>query len=150
MTTPRVLMCSASMGAEGSVTLKLREAVQAPDSNNHRNGSLDGSLTIGYPDPEILADMLGTLQAAGAGSDATFDIIDNGQRQSITNSVIKTNGITTTTSSLNASNKTGKGLFIKIYYEVIMKRYNTRENVIIEDNIKRRTFSLKIIGRHYF
>ncbi|XP_055679779.1 uncharacterized protein LOC129787937 isoform X2 [Lutzomyia longipalpis] len=54
---PRVLMCSASMGAEGSVTLQLREAVQAPDSA----APLDGALTIGYPDPEILADMLGTL-----------------------------------------------------------------------------------------
>lgn len=58
---PRVLMCSASMGAEGSVTLQLREAVQAPDSG----ASLDAALTIGYPDPEMLADMLGTLQAAG-------------------------------------------------------------------------------------
>jgi hypothetical protein len=49
------------MGAEGSVTLQLREAVQAPESN----GSLDGALTIGYPDHDMLADMLGTLQAAG-------------------------------------------------------------------------------------
>lgn len=54
-------MCSASMGAEGSVTLQLREAVQAPDSGS----SLDGALTIGYPDPEMLADMLGSIQAAG-------------------------------------------------------------------------------------
>lgn len=58
---PRVLMCSASMGAEGSVTLQLREAVQAPDPCS----PLDGSLTIGYPDPEMLADMLGSIQAAG-------------------------------------------------------------------------------------
>lgn len=59
---PRVLMCSASMGAEGSVTLQLREAIQAPDS---AGGTLDGSLTIGYPDSEMLADMLGSIQAAG-------------------------------------------------------------------------------------
>jgi hypothetical protein len=59
LTTPRVLMCSASMGAEGSVTLQLREA--APESGS----SLDGALTIGYPDHDMLADMLGTLQAAG-------------------------------------------------------------------------------------
>lgn len=58
---PRVLMCSASMGAEGSVTLQLREAVQAPDPCS----PIDGSLTIGYPDPEMLADMLGSIQAAG-------------------------------------------------------------------------------------
>ena len=49
------------MGAEGSVTLQLREAVQAPDAGQ----PIDGALTIGYPDPEILADMLGSLQAAG-------------------------------------------------------------------------------------
>lgn len=54
-------MCSASMGAEGSVTLQLRQAVQAPESGQ----SLDAALTIGYPDPDMLADMLGTLQAAG-------------------------------------------------------------------------------------
>lgn len=54
-------MCSASMGAEGSVTLQLREAVQAPESG----ASIDGALTIGYPDSEMLADMLGSLQAAG-------------------------------------------------------------------------------------
>ncbi|XP_062563525.1 mucin-4 isoform X2 [Armigeres subalbatus] len=62
---PRVLMCSASMGAEGSVTLQLREAVQAPDAGT----SLEhGGLTIGYPDPEMLADMLGSFQSASAGA----------------------------------------------------------------------------------
>uniref|UniRef100_A0A182MQF2 Uncharacterized protein n=1 Tax=Anopheles culicifacies TaxID=139723 RepID=A0A182MQF2_9DIPT len=74
---PRVLMCSASMGAEGSVTLQLREAVQAPDAT----GSLDGALTIGYPDPEMLADMLGTFQGASTGgtdSDAgSFDLLQD-------------------------------------------------------------------------
>lgn len=49
------------MGAEGSVTLQLREAVQASESGS----TLDG--LVGYPDHEMLADMLGTLQAAGAG-----------------------------------------------------------------------------------
>lgn len=64
MAPPRVLMCSASMGAEGSVTLQLREAIPAPDSNG---SPMDGSssVTIGYPDPDMLADMLGTIQAAG-------------------------------------------------------------------------------------
>lgn len=63
MAPPRVLMCSASMGAEGSVTLQLREAVQAPDSNG---SPIDGSsVTIGYPDTDMLADMLGSIQAAG-------------------------------------------------------------------------------------
>uniref|UniRef100_A0A182K156 Uncharacterized protein n=1 Tax=Anopheles christyi TaxID=43041 RepID=A0A182K156_9DIPT len=74
---PRVLMCSASMGAEGSVTLQLREAVQAPDAT----GSLDGALTIGYPDPEMLADMLGTFQGASTGaSDAdvgSFELLQD-------------------------------------------------------------------------
>lgn len=55
-------MCSASLGAEGSVTLQLREAVQAPDSNG---SPMDGSVTIGYPDTDMLADMLGSIQAAG-------------------------------------------------------------------------------------
>ncbi|XP_059611188.1 uncharacterized protein LOC132258096 isoform X2 [Phlebotomus argentipes] len=67
---PRVLMCSASMGAEGSVTLQLREAVQAPDAA----APLDAALTIGYPDPEILADMLGTLgnlQAAATNTNSS-------------------------------------------------------------------------------
>uniref|UniRef100_A0A8W7Q3P4 Uncharacterized protein n=1 Tax=Anopheles coluzzii TaxID=1518534 RepID=A0A8W7Q3P4_ANOCL len=66
---PRVLMCSASMGAEGSVTLQLREAVQAPDAA----GSLDGALTIGYPDPDMLADMLGTFQGASTGASGDPD-----------------------------------------------------------------------------
>ncbi|KFB36948.1 hypothetical protein ZHAS_00004122 [Anopheles sinensis] len=77
---PRVLMCSASMGAEGSVTLQLREAVPAPDAT----GSLDGALTIGYPDSEMLADMLGTFQGAstgGADSDGgSFDLLQDSGR----------------------------------------------------------------------
>uniref|UniRef100_A0A182IZ46 Uncharacterized protein n=1 Tax=Anopheles atroparvus TaxID=41427 RepID=A0A182IZ46_ANOAO len=77
---PRVLMCSASMGAEGSVTLQLREAVPAPDAT----GSLDGALTIGYPDSEMLADMLGTFQGAstgGADSDGgSFDLLQDTSR----------------------------------------------------------------------
>lgn len=84
------------MGAEGSVTLQLREAVQAPSTeqngtlNNVRNvNGLDAALTIGYSDREMLADMLGTLQAAGA--DTTFDIIDNSDHQ---HAMLKVNGIT--------------------------------------------------------
>lgn len=53
-------MCSASMGAEGSVTLQLREAIQSPESQ------LDaGALTIGYQESDLLADMLGSIQSAG-------------------------------------------------------------------------------------
>uniref|UniRef100_A0A182PSA4 Uncharacterized protein n=1 Tax=Anopheles epiroticus TaxID=199890 RepID=A0A182PSA4_9DIPT len=70
-------MCSASMGAEGSVTLQLREAVQAPDAT----GSLDGALTIGYPDPDMLADMLGTFQGASTGATdpdaASFELLQD-------------------------------------------------------------------------
>lgn len=85
-------MCSASMGAEGSVTLQLREAVQAPVSEA---GATINNVTIGYPDPEVLADMLGTFQA---GSDGTFDIVENGSRpQSIANTFFKASGLTTTT-----------------------------------------------------
>lgn len=81
------------MGAEGSVTLQLREAVQAPVSES---SATINNVTIGYPDPEVLADMLGSFQAAG--SDATFDIVENGNRtQNITNTFFKASGLTTTT-----------------------------------------------------
>lgn len=87
-------MCSASMGAEGSVTLQLREAVQAPVSES--NARIN-NVTIGYPDPEVLADMLGTFQAAG--NDATFDVVENNasRPQNITNTFFKASGLTTTT-----------------------------------------------------
>jgi hypothetical protein len=86
---PRLLMCSASMGAEGSVTLQLREAVQAPNSES---GTTINNVTIGYPDTEVLADVLGTFQAAG--SDGTFDIVENGSRP---HTFFKASGLTTTT-----------------------------------------------------
>lgn len=60
--SPRLLMCSASMGAEGSVTLQLREAVEAPDSSSQIDTT---ALTIGYSESDIIADMLGSIQAAG-------------------------------------------------------------------------------------
>ncbi|KAI8130966.1 Transcriptional-regulating factor 1 [Lucilia cuprina] len=98
---PRVLMCSASVGTEASVTLQLRDVnsndsiqsnqssseaaaaaatiITSTSTNNHYTGgtgttatsgttttttTLDNALTIGYPDPEMLADVLGTLQTA--------------------------------------------------------------------------------------
>ena len=65
LSPPRVLMCSASMGAEGSVTLQLREAIHSSDSSSVDGySSLDNALTIGYPDPDMLADVLGSLQTA--------------------------------------------------------------------------------------
>ncbi|KAL5283952.1 TRERF1 family protein [Megaselia abdita] len=89
---PRVLMCSASLGSEGSVTLQLHEAIDTCNSDspspslsstsstgisatvggvncnsNVNSSSLDTALTaIGYPDPDLIADVLGTLQAAAA------------------------------------------------------------------------------------
>lgn len=50
------------MGAEGSVTLQLREAVEAPDSGSQIDTT---ALTIGYSESDIIADMLGSIQAAG-------------------------------------------------------------------------------------
>jgi hypothetical protein len=91
---PRLLMCSASMGAEGSVTLQLREAVQAEPSGTINN------VTIGYPDTEVLADVLGTFQAAG--SDATFENASRPQ-----NTFFKASGLTTTT-----INKTETGTWL--------------------------------------
>ncbi|XP_065721596.2 uncharacterized protein [Drosophila suzukii] len=88
---PRVLMCSASVGTEGSVTLQLRDAnaleaaatkaasassasasaSAAASSTTSPNGAasapastLENALNIGYPDPEMLADVLGTIQTA--------------------------------------------------------------------------------------
>lgn len=80
-------MCSASLGSEGSVTLQLHEAIDTCNSDspspslssasstgisaavgggNVNTSSLDSALTaIGYPDPDLIADVLGTLQAAG-------------------------------------------------------------------------------------
>ena len=83
-------MCSASMGAEGSVTLQLREAVQAPISDST---TINNALTIGYPDPEILADVLGTFQAAG--NDATYDIVTNGRQHQSAQFFKTANNITT-------------------------------------------------------
>nr|NP_001262416.1 uncharacterized protein Dmel_CG16779, isoform B [Drosophila melanogaster]AGB95798.1 uncharacterized protein Dmel_CG16779, isoform B [Drosophila melanogaster] len=83
-------MCSASVGTEGSVTLQLRDAnaleaaatktataaaaaaaAAAATSTTSPNGvagapasTLENALTIGYPDPEMLADVLGTIQTA--------------------------------------------------------------------------------------
>lgn len=50
------------MGAEGSVTLQLREAVEAPDSSGQSDTT---SLTIGYPETDLLADIHGSIQATG-------------------------------------------------------------------------------------
>lgn len=69
-------MCSASMGAEGSVTLQLREAVQAAVSES--NADVD------------------VFQAAG--NDTSYDIVENGSRsQNITNPFFKASGLTSTT-----------------------------------------------------
>lgn len=82
-------MCSASMGAEGSVTLQLREAVQAPVTEST---ATINNVTIGYPDPDIV----GAFQASG--NDSPFDIVENANRQqSIANSFFKSSGLTTTT-----------------------------------------------------
>lgn len=59
--SPRLLMC-ASMGAEGSVTLQLREAVEAPDSSGQSDST---ALKIGYPKPDLIADIQGSIQATG-------------------------------------------------------------------------------------
>lgn len=51
------------MGAEGSVTLQLREAVEAPDSSSQIDTT---ALSIGYSESDIIADIQGSIQAAGA------------------------------------------------------------------------------------
>lgn len=72
------------MGAEGSVTLQLREAVQAPVSDSNAKNE-----TIDYSDADV-------FQAAG--TDAGYDIVENGSRpQNITNPFFKASGLTSTT-----------------------------------------------------
>lgn len=80
------------MGAEGSVTLQLREAVQAPVSES--GATINNALTIGYPDSEVFADMIGTFQAAG--SDTTFDNGHTHRSQNLANTFFKASGLTTT------------------------------------------------------
>lgn len=55
-------MCSASMGAEGSVTLQLREAVEAPDSSGQTDTK---ALTIGYSESDLIAGIHGSLHTTG-------------------------------------------------------------------------------------
>ncbi|XP_015038848.2 mucin-5AC isoform X1 [Drosophila pseudoobscura] len=94
-------MCSASVGSEGSVTLQLRDAsaLEAATSaataatatatastksatSTGGNGvttlatsstsALENALTIGYPDPEMLADVLGSIQTASLKNNHTI------------------------------------------------------------------------------
>lgn len=44
-------MCSATMGAEGSVTLELREGVEAPHTNEQSNAA---ALTLGYSGSDLI------------------------------------------------------------------------------------------------
>lgn len=57
-------MCSAAMGAEGSVTLQLREAEGPADAAALGFGGVLARLQDDS-DADLLADMLGTLHAAG-------------------------------------------------------------------------------------
>lgn len=86
------------MGAEGSVTLQLREAVQAPV--NESTATIN-NVTIGYPDPDVLADVISTFQAA-TGSDGTFDVIDDtGRPQILTNTFFKAANTGKSTTTIN-------------------------------------------------
>lgn len=51
-------MCSATMGAEGSVTLELREGVEAPHTNEQSNAA---ALTLGYSG----SDLIDSIKTAG-------------------------------------------------------------------------------------
>ena len=115
LAAPRLLMCSASMGAEGSVTLQLREAVQAPISTETTGGTatINNALTIGYPDPEILADVIGTFQAA---SDITMT--DNATHRQIPSAQFFK---TATGATLNA-----KGEFVKFEFDFKFFREGNR------------------------
>lgn len=100
LASPRLLMCSASMGAEGSVTLQLREAVQAPIVNE--STATINNVTIGYPDADVLADVIGTFQASN-GNDGTFDVIEDssGRPHNFTNTLFKAANSSTLTTTIN-------------------------------------------------
>ncbi|XP_055325066.1 uncharacterized protein LOC129579232 isoform X2 [Sitodiplosis mosellana] len=88
--SPRLLMCSASMGAEGSVTLQLREAVEAPDSSGQSDTT---ALTIGYPETDLLADIQGSIQATVGSVVNKSSVQSNGTVTVTTVPVTTTNGI---------------------------------------------------------
>ncbi|XP_058974995.1 homeobox protein 5 isoform X2 [Musca domestica] len=146
---PRVLMCSASVGTEASVTLHLRD-VNSNDSNQssassaashyighttstapqqqhqhpHQHSThqlqqhqtttpaqsqttnaqtattLDNALTIGYPDPEMLADVLGTLQTASLKNTS----VSASESTKVNSS--KLNGSTSSSSNQNSNSDT--------------------------------------------
>lgn len=60
----------AAAAAATIITSTTNNSINSSSSNCHQSGitgtttSLDNALTIGYPDPEMLADVLGTLQTA--------------------------------------------------------------------------------------
>ncbi|XP_037707450.1 serine-rich adhesin for platelets isoform X5 [Drosophila subpulchrella] len=145
---PRVLMCSASVGTEGSVTLQLRDAnaleaaatkaassasasasaSAAVSSTTSPNGAasapastLENALNIGYPDPEMLADVLGTIQTASlknnnsittatssnsSAKSAGSNHLANPNKITITRRSVQSVSTSTNTSIVSSSNKT--------------------------------------------
>ncbi|XP_037944342.1 sal-like protein 1, partial [Teleopsis dalmanni] len=94
LTSPRVLMC-ASVGTEGSVTLQLRDTNSSIDSNHSpASTSLENALTIGYPDPEMLADVLGTLQTASLKNNSTTITTKSHNNNISINNITNNNKIT--------------------------------------------------------
>ena len=78
-----LLMCSASMGAEGSVTLQLREAVQAPVNES---SAKTNNVATNYSDSDVFQT---------SGTDTGYE---HGSRtQNVTNPFFKANGITNKT-----------------------------------------------------
>ncbi|XP_016981856.2 serine-rich adhesin for platelets isoform X1 [Drosophila rhopaloa] len=126
-------MCSASVGSEGSVTLQLRDAnaleahtaKTAASSTTSPNGAsgapastLENALTIGYPDPEMLADVLGTIQTASlknnnsitaatssnsSAKSASSNHLNNPNKITITRRSVQSVSTSTSTSTINTS-----------------------------------------------
>ncbi|XP_031619520.1 uncharacterized protein LOC116338427 isoform X2 [Contarinia nasturtii] len=101
--SPRLLMCSASMGAEGSVTLQLREAVEAPDSSGQSDTT---ALTIGYPETDLLADIQGSIQATVGSVVSKNSVQSNGTVTVTTVPVTTTNGNSNINVNRNQSSNT--------------------------------------------
>ncbi|XP_028901416.2 mucin-5AC isoform X2 [Zeugodacus cucurbitae] len=103
LSSPRVLMCSASVGTEGSVTLQLRDSSDSNQSPTQT--SLENALTIGYPDPEMLADVFGSLQTASFKNHSSA-LVSTTPTTTITNH--NNNPISSNSSSSCNNNKTTK------------------------------------------
>ncbi|KAH8354356.1 hypothetical protein KR084_008994 [Drosophila pseudotakahashii] len=151
-------MCSASVGTEGSVTLQLRDAnaleaaatktasasaAAAATSTTSPNGAasapasaLENALNIGYPDPEMLADVLGTIQTASLknnNSIAAATLSNSSAKSAGSNHLTNPNKITITrrsVQSVSTSTNTSIGKTNTSYIKNCLIRSSSCSNTV--------------------